>query len=102
MDSGRWYSTIKECGYLVTWTLTIARFSIRKAPVNFRVNKEVTPTLSIFRAIVKSIIRFQFKVYVSKGTQYLFPGVWCIGYIFVKFREQCVSIYDIRVYHNSA
>ena len=69
---------------LVNWTLTIARFSIHKAAVNFRVNKEVTPILSIFGAIVKSIIRFQFKVYVSKGTQYLFPGVWCIGYAFVK------------------
>ena len=36
---------------LVNWALTIARFSIHKAAVNFRVNKEVTPILSIFGAI---------------------------------------------------
>lgn len=49
---------------LVNWTLTIAHFSIHKAAVNFRVHKEVTPILSIFGAIIKSIIHFQFKVYV--------------------------------------
>ena len=84
MDSGRWYSTIKNVINLVSWTLTIARFSIHKAAVNSRVNKEVTLILSIFGAIVKSIIRFQFKVHVSKGTQYMFPAVWCIGYEFAK------------------
>ena len=49
---------------LVNWTLMIARFSIHKAAVNLRVHKEVTPILSIFGAIIKSIIHFQFKVYV--------------------------------------
>jgi len=49
---------------LVNWTITIACFSIHKATVNFRLHKEVTPILSIFGAIIKSIIHFQFKVYV--------------------------------------
>ena len=75
---------------LVNWTLTIARFSIHKAAVNSRVNKEVTPIISLFGGIVKSIIRFQFKVYVSKGTQYLFPGVWCIGYAFAKLENTAI------------
>ena len=75
---------------LVNWTLTIARVSIHKAAVNFRVDKEVTPILSIFGAIVKSIMRFQFQVYVLKGTQYLFPGVWCIGYAFVKLENKAL------------
>ena len=60
---------------LVNWTLTIVRFSIHKAAANFRIHKEVTPILPIFRAITKSITRFQFKIYELKGKQYLFPGV---------------------------
>ena len=90
MDSGRWYSTIKNVINLVNWTLTIARFSIHKAAVNSRVNKELTPIISLFGGIVKSIIRFQFKVYVSKGTQYLFPGVWCIEYAFAKLENNAI------------
>ena len=72
---------------LVNWTLTIARFSIHKAAANFRIHKEVTPILPIFRAITKSIIRFQFKIHELKGKQYLFPGVWCIGHAFVKLEN---------------
>ena len=55
---------------LVKWTLTIARFSIDKAAANFRIHKEVTPILPIFRAITKSIICFQFKIHELKGKQY--------------------------------
>ena len=67
------------------WTLTIARFSIHKAAANFRIHKEGTPILPIFRAITKSIIRFQFKIHELKGKQ--FPGVWCIGYAFAKLEN---------------
>ena len=91
MDSGRWYSTIKNVINLVNWTLTIARFSIHEAAVNSRVNKEVTPIISLFGGIVKSIIRFQFKVCVERNA--IFVSWSLVHWICIcEIREQCHSI----------
>lgn len=69
---------------LVNWTLTIARYAIHKSAVNYRVRSEVTPIDAIFRAVIKGHLRFQFKLYHTRGTQYLFPYDWCIGEAFAK------------------
>ena len=69
---------------LVNCTLTLARWAIHKSAVNYRVrNLNFTPdTLS--RARVKSHLCFQFKLYMSRQTQYYFPFHWCLGEAFAK------------------
>lgn len=69
---------------LVNWTLTLARWAIHKSAVNYRVRSLTFQPEIIFRAMVKSHLRFQFKLYMSRHTQYYFPFHWCLGEAFGK------------------
>ena len=69
---------------LVNWTLTLARWAIHKSAVNHRVRNLTFQPDTIFRAMVKSHLRFQFKLYMSRHTQYDFPFHWCLGEAFAK------------------
>jgi hypothetical protein len=69
---------------LVNWTLTLARWAIHKSAVNHRVRNLTYFPEALFRAIVKSHLSFQFKLYMSKHTQYYFPFHWCLGEAFAK------------------
>ena len=69
---------------LVNWTLTLARWAIHKSAVNYRVRSLTFQPEIILRAMVKSHLRFQFKLYMSRHTQYYFPFHWCLGEAFGK------------------
>ena len=69
---------------LINWTLTIARYAIHKSAVYHRVHNTTLPPEAIFAAVIKSHLRFQFKLYVSKHSQFYFPYDWCIGEAFAK------------------
>ena len=69
---------------LVNWTLTLARWAIHKSNVNYRVRNVTFPPDTLFRAIVKSHLRFQFKMYKSRNTQFHFRSYWCLGEAFAK------------------
>ena len=69
---------------LVNWTLTVARWAIHKSAVSHRVRNMTIPPEAIFRATVKSHLQFQYKLYLSRHTQYYFPYHWCIGETFAK------------------
>ena len=88
----------KNISNLVNWPLTIARFSIHKATVQFRIGKEVTPILPIFGAVAKSIIRFQFKGLCVKRNAISLS--WSMDYwiCVCKTRDQCLSLDDVRDY----
>ena len=69
---------------LVNWTLTLARWSIHKSAVYYRVrNMSILPE-TLFRAMVKSHLQFQYKLYLSRHTKFYFPYHWCIGEAFAK------------------
>lgn len=69
---------------LVNWTLTLARWAIHKSAVNYRVRNLNFQPDTLFRARVKSHLCFQFKLYMSRQTQYYFPFHWCLGEAFAK------------------
>ena len=69
---------------LVNWTLTLARWAIHNSAVNYRVRNLKLEPDSLFRAMVKSHLRFQFKLHTSRQTQYYFPSHWCLGEAFAK------------------
>ena len=50
---------------LVNWTLTLTRWAIYKSAVNYRVRSLTIQLDTLFRAMVKSHLRFQFKLYRS-------------------------------------
>lgn len=64
---------------LLNWTLTIARCSIHKSAVNFRVRGEHTQPNALFNAAVKGHIRFQYEVYKSRDLEDQFVLDWCLG-----------------------
>jgi len=83
----------KQNADLINWTLTIARYAIHKSAVYHRVHNTTLPPEAIFAAIIKSHLRFQFKLYVSKHSQFYFPYDWCIGEAFAKVENNSFSIY---------
>ena len=69
---------------LVNWTLTLARWAIHKSNVNYRVQNLTFPRDTLLREMVKSHLSFQFKLYMSRHTQYHLPFHWCLGEAFAK------------------
>ena len=58
---------------LINWILAIWRSGIHKSAVWHRVHDQTLPPEAIFGSIVKSHLRYQFKLYAQHGTQfYLF------------------------------
>ena len=64
---------------LINWILTISRCAIHKSAVYNRVRNQTVPPEAIFGSIVKSHLRYQFKLYVQRGAQFYFPFDWCLG-----------------------
>lgn len=64
---------------LVNWTLTLARWAIHKSAVYYRMQNLSYLPETLFRIMVKLHLLFQFKLYVSRHTQYYFPFHWCFG-----------------------
>ena len=58
---------------LVNWTLTIARWAIYKSAVNYRVKDLTLSPEALFKAVVRLHLRFQYKLYKLRHTQYSFP-----------------------------
>ena len=69
---------------LVNWTLTLARWAIHKSAVCHRVQNLSYLPETLFKTMVKSHLLFQFKLYMSRHTQYYFPFHWCLGQAFAK------------------
>jgi exonuclease III len=69
---------------LVNWTLTLARWAIHKSAVNYRVRNLSYLPETLFKAMVRSHLHFQFKLYMSRNMQYYFPSHWCLGEAFAK------------------
>ena len=73
---------------LVNWTLTLARWAIYQSAVNYRLQNDLTfSPEALFKALVRSHLRFQFKLYKARHTQYFFPHNWCIGQAFAKIEN---------------
>ena len=69
---------------LINCTLSVARFSIYKSAVNHRLHNVTVPPAAIFASIVKSHLRFQFKLYSSRQTLLNFEYQWCLAQAFAK------------------
>lgn len=67
---------------LVNWTLTLARWAIYKSAVNYRTKSLIYEPETLFKALVRSHLRFQYKLYRLRQTQYYFPYHWCLGQAF--------------------
>ena len=73
---------------LINWTLTLARWAIYKSVVNYRLQKDLTfSPEALFKALVRSHLCFQYKLYKSRHMQYNFPFHWCIGQAFAKIEN---------------
>ena len=64
---------------LINWTLTLARWAIYKSAVNYRTKNLIYSPEALFKAHVRSHLRFQYKLYRLRHTEYYFPHHWCIG-----------------------
>ena len=69
---------------LVNWTLTLAGWAIYKSAVNYRTKNLIYGPEALFKALVRSHLRFQYKLYKLRETQYYFPFHWCLGQAFAK------------------
>ena len=69
---------------LVNWTLTLARWAIYKSAVNYRTKNLIYGPEALFKALVRSHLRFRYKLYKLRETQYYFPFHWCLGQAFTK------------------
>jgi len=76
---------------LVNWTLTLARWAIYKSAVNYRTKNLTYPPEALFKAMVKSHLRFQYKLYKLRHTQYYFPHHWCLGEAFAKVENDTLT-----------
>ena len=72
---------------LVNWTLTLARWAIYKSAVNYRTKNLIYEPEALFKALVRSHLRFQYKLYKLRLTQYYFPYHWCLGQAFAKIEN---------------
>jgi len=72
---------------LVNWTLTLARWSIHKSAVYYRVRNMTILPETLFKAMVKSHLQFQYKLHLCRHTQYYFPYHWCIGEDYAKIEN---------------
>ena len=62
---------------LINWILTMSRSGIHKSAVWHSVHDQTLPPEAIFGSIVKSHLRYQFKLYVQHWTQFYFFFDWC-------------------------
>ena len=69
---------------LVNWTLTLARWAIYKSAVNYRTKNLTYEPEALFKALVRSHLRFQYKLYKLRQVHYYFPYHWCQGQAFAK------------------
>ena len=72
---------------LVNWTLTLARWAIHKSAVNYRVKDLTVSPEALFKAMVRSHLRLQYKLYNLRQTQYYFPHHWFLGEAFAKVQN---------------
>ena len=72
---------------LDNWTLTLARWAIYKSAVNYRLKDLTFSPEALFTALVRSHLRFQYKLYKSRHTQNYFPHHWCLGHAFAKIEN---------------
>ena len=54
----------------VNWTITLARWAIYKSAVNYRTKNLTYAPQTLFKTMVRSHLRFQYKLYKSRHTQY--------------------------------
>jgi len=64
---------------LLNWILTIARHSIHKSAVEYRLRNSTVLPSTLFCSAVKSHISEQYKLHKLRMTTYLFPFTWCIN-----------------------
>ena len=76
---------------LVNWVLCVARFAIHKSAVNFRTRNETTPMVSIFRALVKCHLNFQFKLHMMRDKMTEFQELWCLNSALARVEAQKLS-----------
>ena len=69
---------------LVNWALTVARWAIYKSAVNYRTKNLTYAPEALFKALVRSHLHFQYKLYKLRQTHYYFPYHWCLGQAFAK------------------
>ena len=69
---------------LVNCTLTLARWAIYKSAVNYRTKNLIYEPEALFKALVRSHLHFQYKLYKLRQTQYYSPYHWCLGQAFAK------------------
>ena len=73
---------------LVNWILTLTRWAIHKSSINYRVHNSVISPETLFRTTVKAHLKFQYKLYKNRLSQYLFPFDWCIGEALAKVEHE--------------
>ena len=76
---------------LVNWTLTLARWAIYKSSVNYRTKNLTYAPNALFKALVKSHHRFQYKLYKLRHMQYYLPYHWCLGEAFAKVENDTLT-----------
>ena len=76
---------------LVNWTLTLGRWAIYKSAVNYRTKNLTYAPDALFKALVKSHLRFQYKLYRLRHMQYYFPYDWCLGEAFAKVENDTLT-----------
>ena len=64
---------------LINWILTMSTSGIHKSAVCHRVHDQTLPPEAVFGSIVKSHLRYQFKLYLQHWTQFYFFFYWCLG-----------------------
>jgi len=63
---------------LLNWILTVARHSIHRSAVEYRLRNSTVLPSTLFCSSVKSHLTEQYKLHKSRMTTYLFPFIWCI------------------------
>ena len=63
---------------LVNWTLTIGRCAIHKAAVDYRLRSDVIPPMDLFKASVRSHLKYQYKLCNLRNQPEHFVNTWCI------------------------
>ena len=57
----------------------MSRSGIHKSAVCHRVHDQTLPPEAVFGSIVKSHLRYQFKLYLQHWTQFYIFFYWCLG-----------------------
>ena len=57
----------------------MARYAIQKSATECRLGNRNLSPLTIFKGSVKVYLKYQYKLYKLRHTQFYFPYDWCIG-----------------------